>query len=253
MFTDDELLRYSRHLLLPEWDLEGQEKIKNAHIIVVGCGGLGNHALPLLAAAGVGRLTIIDFDKIELSNLQRQTTFTSHDVGKSKVDTLKKHLLAINPTITLHAVNEKIEANTLRKICNDCTTPINAILDCTDHFQIRYEINKVAVEQKIPLISGAAIRFEGQFSLYDLRQKDSPCYACLFDGNHHTDGNCATLGVFSPLLSTIGALQAQEALKLIIGLPVTTQQLRSYNALNSEWTTLKFNKNPHCKICNGNR
>ncbi len=245
MLNDDELLRYSRHILLPEIDLEGQEKIQQSRVLVVGCGGLGNAVAPLLVAAGVGDITLVDFDEIDLSNLQRQIHFETKDVGENKAEVLKKHLKNLNPNIAIHAVSEKADEALLSQLAKNT----DMILDCTDNFAIRQAINIVAHCYKIPLISGSAIRFEGQFAIYDFRNEESGCYHCLFDGAHSDDGACALLGVFAPVLQIIGAMQAQEALKIILGLEIKINQMKIYNALTGDWQIFRFAKNPKCTVC----
>lgn len=245
MLNDQELLRYSRHILLPEIDLDGQEKIKKAHVIVVGCGGLGNAAAPLLTAAGIGKITLVDFDDIDLSNLQRQIHFETVDVGRNKALALKEHLESLNPNVEIHAVTAKMDDQSLMPLAKNA----DMILDCTDNFAIRLATNAVAYYYKIPLISGSAIRFEGQLAIYDFRDENSACYRCLFEGAHSDDGACALMGVFSPVLQIIGAMQAQEALKMILGLPVMVNQMRIYNALTGDWQKFKYSRNPKCSIC----
>lgn len=245
MLNDEALLRYSRHILLPEIDLDGQEKIQQSRVLIVGCGGLGNAAAPLLAAAGVGEITLIDFDAIDLSNLQRQIHFETQDVGENKAETLKKHLHALNPHVIIHAVTEKADESLLLALAQN----VDMILDCTDNFAIRQAINAVAHHYKVPLISGSAIRFEGQLAIYDFRNDNSGCYHCLFEGAHSDDGACALLGVFSPVLQIIGAMQAQEALKIILGLDIRINQMKIYNGLTGDWQVFKFARNPKCSVC----
>lgn len=245
MLSDQELFRYSRHILLSEIDLEGQEKIQNAHILVVGCGGLGNAAAPLLVAAGIGEVTLVDFDVIDLSNLQRQIHFETADVGLSKVETLANHLAALNGHVKINAIHQKADEELLIRLAEHA----DMILDCTDNFAIRLVTNSVALHYNIPLISGSAIRFEGQLAVYDFRDPASGCYCCVFEGSHSDDGACALLGVFSPILQIIGAMQAQEALKIVLGLSVKINQLKVYSGLSGEWQTFKFSQNPNCSVC----
>lgn len=241
--TDHDLLRYSRHILLPQIDLEGQEKLLNAHILVIGCGGLGSTVLPILAGSGIGTITFIDFDKIELSNLQRQTSYSTLDIDTYKTEAMYQKLYALNPHIQLNAINQRIELDGLKTLCSQVT----CIIDCTDNFKTRTEINKAALHAKVPLVSGSIVRFEGQIAVYDFRDNTSPCYACLFSGDSASDGDCALFGVFAPLVHIIGAMEAQEALKIILDIqPLLTHQLRTYNALTGEWQIFKFNQNPHC-------
>ena len=247
MLNDEALLRYSRHILLSEIDLDGQEKIQQSRILIIGCGGLGNAAAPLLVAAGVGEITLVDFDDIDLSNLQRQIHFETQDIGENKAKTLKKHLHNLNPNVTIHAAAEKANEALLLELAEN----VDMILDCTDNFVIRQAINTVAHYYKIPLISGSAVRFEGQLAIYDFRDEKSGCYHCLFEGAHSDDGNCALLGVFSPVLQIVGAMQAQEALKIILGLTIKINQMKVYNALTGDWQVFKFARNPKCAVCHG--
>lgn len=246
MLDDHSLLRYSRHILLDQFDIEGQLALKKAHVVVVGCGGLGMAALPLLAGAGIGELTILDYDEVDLSNLHRQTYYKTADVGRSKVVQAKQKLTALNPDVIIHTYDEKTCFKRLEELCQSA----DAILDCTDNFEVRKAINRAAVSTKTPLISGSAVRYEGQLTVYDFRDETSPCYACLFDGDEASDGNCALFGVFSPVVHIIGVTQAQETLKLLLGIgKLTTRRLRIYNALDNEWREFKYGKNPHCDVC----
>ncbi|KZS22680.1 HesA/MoeB/ThiF family protein [Wohlfahrtiimonas chitiniclastica] len=248
MLTDHELLRYSRHILLSEIDLEGQLAIKSAKILVIGCGGLGNAVIPLLVAAGIGHLTIVDHDVVDLSNLQRQIHFTTADLTHSKAHALKAHMQALNPEVWIDAIAQKADDALLMTLAKD----VDMIIDCTDNFTIRQANNRIAHHYRIPLISGSAVRMEGQLAVYDFRSPESGCYHCLFDGAHSDDGNCALLGVFAPILQIIGAMQAQEALKILVGMPVMINRLRVYNGATCEWQTFKFSKNPTCPICSSN-
>lgn len=247
MLNDEALLRYSRHILLPEIDLEGQEKIQQSRVLVVGCGGLGNAAAPLLVAAGVGQMTLVDFDEVDLSNLQRQIHFETQDIGENKAETLKKHLHNLNPNVAIHAIADKADEALLLDLAKNA----DMILDCTDNFAIRLATNFVAHHYKIPLISGSAIRFEGQLVVYDFRDEKSGCYRCLFEGSNSDDGACALMGVFSPVLQMIGAMQAQEAMKIMLGLNININQMRIYNALTGDWQMFKFARNPKCTVCHG--
>lgn len=240
---DRELLRYSRHIMLQGFDLEGQLKLKNAHVAVAGCGGLGMAALPLLAGAGVGKITLIDFDEVDLSNLHRQTAYKMADVGKPKAEQAKALLYALNPEIEIMAINQKVGFEELATIAKS----VNCFLDCSDNFELRTALNRACIEAKIPLISGSAVRFEGQLTVYDFRDESSACYECLFAGDRADDGNCALFGVFSPVVHIIGVTQAQEALKLLLNIGrLTTNKIRLYNALNNEWQSFNYGRNPNC-------
>lgn len=247
MLDDSALLRYSRHILLNEIDLIGQERLCAATILIVGCGGLGAAAIPILAAAGIGHLILIDDDAIELSNLQRQTLYNMADLGSLKAITAKKAALAINPQIKVTALIKRANLEDLNAWIQFC----DVVLDCTDNFQTRCAINKSVVRHKKILISGAATRFEGQLSVFDLRHLEMPCYACLFEGDTATDGPCATFGVFAPLVHIIGANQAQEALKMILSIGISPiGQMKLYDALTGNWEKISFQKNRQCIVCN---
>ena len=245
---DRDLLRYSRHLLLDEIGIEGQEKLLQATALVVGCGGLGAAALPYLAAAGVGRLIIADDDQIDDTNLQRQTAFTEADIGRSKADTLKGRLNAINSRSRITALNERLDETRLIELIRQA----DIVLDCCDNFATRQAVNRASVATRTPLVSGAAVRFEGQIAVYRPDLPDTPCYACLFDGNSANDGACAVFGVFSPLVGIIGTTQAAEALKLLTGIGRDAHgELLVYDALTNEWQRFPFEKNPACCVCGG--
>lgn len=250
--SDAQLARYSRHILLDAVDLTGQARLLSAHMLVVGCGGLGSAAIPILAASGVGRLTIIDADTIEMSNLQRQVSYRTADVGQSKSMTIAKVIEQLNPDVRVRVVNERIGLSELVQLCSE--SPVDVMLDCTDNFATRHAINRVAVQQHIPLVSGSAVRFDGQIALYDPRAAHSPCYACAFPAqNEHapvSDGACATLGIFSPLVGVIGAMQASLALRVVLGLADSSiGQLQTYDALNGEWLSFGLSKNSECPVC----
>ncbi len=243
---DRDLLRYSRHLLLDEIGIEGQQKLLDAAVLVVGCGGLGAAALPFLAAAGVGRLIIADDDTIDDTNLQRQTAFSEADIGQSKAEVLQGRLNAINSRTQISALNERLsEARLLELVQN-----VDLVLDCCDNFATRQAVNRACVAARTPLVSGAAVRFEGQIAVYRPDLPDTPCYACLFDGESANDGACAVFGVFSPLVGIIGTTQAAEALKLLMGIGANASgELLLYDALANEWQRLAFDKNPACRVC----
>lgn len=243
---DRDLLRYSRHLLLDEIGIEGQQKLLDAAVLVVGCGGLGAAALPFLAAAGVGRLIIADDDTIDDTNLQRQTAFSEADIGQSKAEVLQGRLNALNSRTQISALNERLsEARLLELVQN-----VDLVLDCCDNFATRQAVNRACVAARTPLVSGAAVRFEGQIAVYRPDLPDTPCYACLFDGESANDGACAVFGVFSPLVGIIGTTQAAEALKLLMGIGANASgELLLYDALANEWQRLAFDKNPACRVC----
>ena len=243
---DRDLLRYSRHLLLDEIGIEGQQKLLDAAVLVVGCGGLGAAALPFLAAAGVGRLIIADDDTIDDTNLQRQTAFSEADIGQSKAEVLQGRLNAINSRTQISALNERLSEARLLELVQS----VDLVLDCCDNFATRQAVNRACVAGRTPLVSGAAVRFEGQIAVYRPDLPDTPCYACLFDGESANDGACAVFGVFSPLVGIIGTTQAAEALKLLMGIGANASgELLLYDALANEWQRLAFDKNPACRVC----
>lgn len=243
---DRDLLRYSRHLLLDEIGIEGQQKLLDAAVLVIGCGGLGAAALPFLAAAGVGRLMIADDDTIDDTNLQRQTAFCEADIGQSKAEVLQGRLNALNSRTQISALNERLSEARLLELVQS----VDLVLDCCDNFATRQAVNRACVAGRTPLVSGAAVRFEGQIAVYRPDLPDTPCYACLFDGESANDGACAVFGVFSPLVGIIGTTQAAEALKLLMGIGANASgELLLYDALANEWQRLAFDKNPACRVC----
>ncbi|OSI16304.1 HesA/MoeB/ThiF family protein [Neisseria dumasiana] len=247
---DRDLLRYSRHILLEEIGIEGQQKLLDASALVVGCGGLGAAVLPYLAAAGVGHLIIADHDTIDSTNLQRQITFTEADIGLSKAEVMAGRLKNINSRTRISALNEQLTEERL----TDLMAGVSIAIDCCDNFATRQAVNRASVATRTPLVSGAAVRFEGQLAVYRPDLTDSPCYACLFDGKHADDGACAVFGVFSPLVGIIGTTQAAEALKILAGIGSPSHgTLSVYDALRSEWQQFEFAKNPHCRVCASNQ
>ncbi|PKO44609.1 MAG: molybdopterin biosynthesis protein MoeB [Betaproteobacteria bacterium HGW-Betaproteobacteria-22] len=245
--NDKQLLRYSRHILLPQIEYEGQNKLVQGHVLVVGAGGLGSPAALYLAASGVGTLTICDFDVVDLTNLQRQVLHTTASIGLNKALSAQKTLLALNPEITVNTMCERAtEVETHALVAN-----ADVVLDCSDNFATRYLLNKLCVALKKPLVSGAGLGFEGQITVYDMRAQTSPCYHCLFpDNGEDTDLRCATNGVFAPLVGIIGATQAAEALKLLMGVGEHLQgRLLLLDALGMEWRTIRLKKDPACLVC----
>ena len=245
--NDEQLLRYSRHLLLEEIDLAGQEKLLNAHALVIGAGGLGSAAAPYLAAAGVGTITLMDFDDVELTNLQRQIMHTQNSVGSSKVDSGKRFLEALNSTIHVVPLQERANANNLATILPS----VDVVLDCTDNFATRQLINAACAEHRVTLVSGSALRLDGQLSVFDVKRADSPCYACIFSPDETPEEiNCATMGVFSPLVGIIGTMQAAQALQVLIGFgnPLIGRLLL-WNSRNTQIETIQLSRNPDCPVC----
>lgn len=245
--NDNQLLRYSRHILLPQIGYEGQEKLSHSHALIVGAGGLGSPAALYLAAGGVGTLTICDFDVVDLTNLQRQILHTTAAVGVNKAVSARNALLAINPELQINTVETKSSADEFTKLI----TQADVVLDCSDNFATRYTLNKLCVALKKPLVSGAALAFEGQVTVYDMRHDSSPCYHCLFpDNGEDTDLRCATNGVFAPLVGMIGTTQAAEAMKLLMGIGDSLQgRLLLLDAMSMEWRSIKLAKDPACSVC----
>ena len=245
--NDNQLLRYSRHILLPQIGYEGQEKLTRSHALIVGAGGLGCPAALYLAAGGVGTLTVCDFDAVDLSNLQRQILHTTATVGVNKAVSARNSLLAINPDVQIQTVETKSSADEFAKLI----TQADVVLDCSDNFATRYTLNKLCVDLKKPLVSGAALAFEGQVTVYDMRHDHSPCYHCLFpDNGEDTDLRCATNGVFAPIVGMIGTTQAAEAMKLLMGIGDSLEgRLLLLDAMTMEWRSIKLAKDPACSVC----
>ena len=245
--NDSQLLRYSRHILLDDIGIEGQRRINAAHVLIIGAGGLGSPAAMYLASAGIGTITLADNDTVDLTNLQRQILHTSARVGQSKVDSGRQALNDINPEVEVIALNERVGSDRLTELVGSATV----VLDCSDNFATRHAINRACVAQHVPLVSGAAVGFDGQISVFDARDLQSPCYACLFPAEQAVDDlNCATMGVFAPLVGIIGAMQAAEALKLImsLGRPLVGR-LQMLDARSMEWTSIKIQRDTACCVC----
>lgn len=244
---NDKLLRYSRQMMLPEIDAEGQQRLTDARVLIIGLGGLGSSSSVYLAAAGVGHLVLVDFDEVDISNLQRQIVHATKDIGRLKVDSAKEHLLELNPEIQVTKIDHKIENEELEEQVKLATV----VVDCSDNFQTRFAINDACVKHKIPLVSGAAIRFEAQVSVFDSRHEDSPCYRCLYGSEAEVEQSCTANGVISPLLGIVGSIQACEAMKIIMNLGETLEgRLLLLDVMHMEWHTAKLNKDPSCPVCN---
>lgn len=245
-FTDAELLRYSRHILLPQLDIDGQLAIANAKVLVVGVGGLGAAAVQYLAAAGVGHLLLADHDTVELSNLQRQVIHNEQSLGLSKVESATRAIRLLNPGVNVEPITVLLQEPELDALVGR----VDVVLDCCDNFETRKAVNKVCVTHGKPLVSGAAIRLEGQISVFDFRRADSPCYQCLYDVTGGETMTCAQSGVLSPLVGVIGATQALEALKLIGGFgEALVGRLQLYDAAYGSWRELRLRRNPACTVC----
>ncbi len=245
--NDHQLLRYSRHILLPQIDYQGQEKLTKSHALIVGAGGLGSPAALYLAASGVGTLTICDFDVVDLTNLQRQIIHTTQSVGINKAISAQQAIYEINPDVTVQA----IQAKSTEAEFSALVSQADVVLDCSDNFATRYMLNSLCVKHKKPLVSGAALGFEGQITVYNMRHENSPCYHCLFpDNGEGTDLRCATNGVFAPLVGMIGTAQAAEALKILMGIGDSLQgRLLLLDALAMQWREIKLKKDASCSVC----
>ncbi len=245
---DDQLLRYSRQIMLPEVDIAGQEKLLNASVMIIGLGGLGSPVSMYLAAAGVGQLILVDFDTVDLTNLQRQIVHHTNDVGRPKVESARDTLLEINPEIRITCINEKLEEDALKSALSE----VDVVVDCCDNFTTRFAINRASHATKTPLVSGAAIRFEGQVSVYDPRNNDSPCYRCLYRDEGGATETCTQNGVIAPLLGIVGSVQAVETMKVIMGVGQTLQgKLLLLDSRSMEWHSMGLRKDPKCPVCNG--
>lgn len=245
--NDNQLLRYSRHILLPKIGYEGQEKIVSSHALIVGAGGLGSPVALYLAASGVGKLTICDFDTVDLSNLQRQIIHTTASVGVNKAVSAQQAIGAINPEIVVQTIKQKSTDAEFQQLVKNA----DVVIDCSDNFATRYALNRICFQLKKPLVSGAAIGFEGQITVFDFRNASSPCYHCLYpDTGSDTEMRCTENGVFAPLVGIIGTMQAAEALKLIMQIGENLQgRLLLLDAMSMEWRTIKLNRDPACKVC----
>jgi molybdopterin/thiamine biosynthesis adenylyltransferase len=244
---DRQLLRYSRHILLDDIGVEGQQKLLDAHALILGAGGLGSPVALYLASAGVGHLTLVDDDVVDLTNLQRQIAHTEARVGQSKVTSAEAAIAALNPDVRVTTVARRADEDVLRSL----VTAADVVLDCSDNFATRQALNRVCVQQGRPLVAGAAIGFDGQVSVYDSRLPDAPCYACVFPPSQSVEeARCATMGVFAPLVGLIGTVQAAEALKLLCGIGRSlTGRLLMLDARRMEWTELRLQRQPSCPVC----
>ena len=245
--NDEQLLRYSRHILLAEFGVEGQERLRTARALVIGAGGLGCPAALYLAASGVGTLTIVDSDRVDLTNLQRQILYRTESVGMVKVDAARNTLAAINPEVNLVTLQQRLAAGDLAEL----VPRADLVLDCSDNFATRHAVNRACVQYARPLVSGAAIRFDAQLMVFDLRKADAPCYACLFpEDGEVEDVQCSVMGVLAPMVGAIGALQAMEAVKLLAGIGEgASGRLLLLDAKSSEWRSVRIRKDPACAVC----
>ena len=247
-FSDEQLLRYSRQIMLPAFDIAGQSRLATSRALIIGMGGLGSPIALYLASAGVGTLHLVDFDEVDLSNLQRQIAHTVSDIGTKKVDSAARSVAQINPDIKVIAQAELLEGRTLA----NAVIAADVVIDATDNFATRFAINAVCVEHKTPLVSGAAIRMEGQVSVFDARNDESPCYQCLYSDISDEALSCSEAGVMAPLVGIIGSVQAMEAVKLLSGMgQPLVGKLLILDAMTMEWRTMRLRKDSGCKTCSG--
>jgi len=245
--NDNQLLRYSRQIMLPDVDIEGQETLLAARVLIIGLGGLGSPVAMYLAAAGIGHLTLVDFDAVDLTNLQRQIVHTTDRIGINKAASAAKTLRELNPDVSISCIEKLLDANELAAQIKQATV----VVDCTDNFTTRFAINAACVAAKVPLVSGAAIRMEGQIAVFDSRNENSPCYRCLYEENDD-DLTCAANGVLAPLVGVIGSMQALETIKLICGFGTTLAgRLLLLDARHLQWRELKLPKDKNCPVCAG--
>jgi len=244
---DNQLLRYSRQILLPQIGIEGQQKLLAAHALVIGIGGLGSPVATYLAASGVGRLTLADGDKVELTNLQRQPIHTTASLGRMKVESAQQMLAALNPEVRVNLVSQRLDEPALV----DAARAAGVVIDCSDNFATRFAVNRACVAAKTPLVSGAVVRFEGQVSVFRADLADSPCYACLYRDTGAEEGDlCSQFGVLAPAAGMIGTIQAVEALKVLLGAGSTlTGRVLMVDALHMEFRTVTLRRDPTCPVC----
>jgi molybdopterin/thiamine biosynthesis adenylyltransferase len=245
-FNDEQLLHYSRQIMLPHFGIEGQQQLQAAHVVIMGIGGLGSPAALYLGAAGVGRLTLIDFDDVDNSNLQRQNIHNLDTVGRSKVESARETLLKINAETDIHCIDKQLTLDELKEVIDGTS----CVIDATDNFATRFLINRACVSQKVALVSAAAIQYEGQISVFDFSDNNSACYACLYDEAGEENTNCSDNGILAPVVGILGSMQALEAIKLICNIGETLKnRLLIFDALALQWRTMKLKKNPDCPVC----
>ncbi|HYJ99066.1 MAG TPA: molybdopterin-synthase adenylyltransferase MoeB [Burkholderiaceae bacterium] len=244
---DTQLLRYSRHILLDEIGIEGQQRLLRSRALVIGAGGLGSPVALYLGSAGVGHLTLVDPDHVDLTNLQRQVAHNLARVGRAKAESARDAVAAINPDVQVQTRVQRADAQSLDALVREA----DVVLDCTDNFKTRHAINAACVQARVPLVAGAAIRFDGQISVYDTRDASCPCYACVFPPDAaFEDVSCSTMGVFAPLVGIIGTLQAAEALKLLAGVGTSLAgRLQMLDARTMQWSEMRLVKQPNCPVC----
>ncbi len=245
--NDDELLRYSRQIMLPQVDVAGQQKLSNSRVLIIGLGGLGSPVSMYLAASGVGQLELVDFDHVDVSNLQRQILHDSTNIGQAKTESAKQHLEKINPLIKITTRNEKLTGNALIEAVKHA----DVVVDASDNFATRFAVNKACLAAKTPLVSAAAIRMEGQISVFRCDKPDAPCYQCLYQDSGDEDTNCTSNGVLAPMVGILGSMQALETLKLLLNIGDSLAgKLMLFDGMTMQWRTMKLPKDPGCTACN---
>lgn len=243
---DTQLLRYSRQILLPQVDVAGQEKLLGSHALIVGLGGLGSPIAMYLAAAGIGHLTLVDYDKVDLSNLQRQIVHNTERIGEPKTESAAHTLRILNPDVRIHTITKRLDEAALA----EQVRTVDVLVDASDNFDTRFMLNRVSVATRTPLVSGAVIRMEGQIAVFDPRAANSPCYRCLYGEGETIDERCSETGVLAPLPGIIGAVQATEAIKVLLALGESLAgRLLLLDAMTMEWRTLRLKKDPACPVC----
>jgi len=243
---DEQLLRYSRQIMLPQIDIEGQQRLLDARVLIIGMGGLGSPVALYLAACGVGDIAIVDDDRVDLTNLQRQIVHDSNDIGKLKVDSAAETMKALNPEIKVNVISERINGERLHAEVQLA----DVVVDATDNLASRLEINRQCVAARTPLVSASAIRWEGQLSVFDSRQQDSPCYQCLYGNRGEVGQSCSENGVMGPVVGMLGCMQANEAVKLLTGVGTSlVGRVLMLDALNMDWQTIRLKRDPSCSVC----
>jgi len=243
---NDQLKRYSRHIMMPQVDFEGQQKLVESTVLIMGAGGLGSPVAMYLASSGVGQLVITDFDQVEISNLQRQIAHTTADIGRDKLDSMTDTLARLNPEVKVAGSKEKLQGESLLAQVRNA----DLVIDTTDNFETRFAVNEACVQAKKPLVSGAVIRMEGQVTVFRNDLDDSPCYRCLYVDGEELGETCTQSGILAPVVGIVGSIQATEALKVLIGLGETlVGRLLMLDALSMEWRMLKLKKDPRCPVC----
>lgn len=248
--NDEQLLRYSRQILLPQVDIAGQQKLLDSRVLIIGLGGLGSPVAIYLAATGVGHLTLVDDDKVELSNLQRQIIHSQNNIGRSKVESAAETLTRLNDQMVLELIDYRLQGELLEESVNSA----DVVVDCSDNFATRFLLNEVTQRSRTPLVSGAAIRFEGQVTVYDPRQADCGCYRCLYEDKGELQETCSETGILSPILAIIGGIQAVETVKLLTGVGETLAgRMQILDAFTMTWREIKLKPNSNCPICKQNK